>query len=61
MTEYVVWYQKKIQAKNIKEAIKKEPKTKSQFHSIVEKEEPEIQQGTSAIGFETYDPEQYDQ
>jgi len=60
MPKYIIWYQKKLQAKNQKEALKKEQRMKSQFYSLVEEEEKEPQQGASAIGFEIDDPELYD-
>lgn len=58
MTNYTFWYKKVIKAKNIKESVLKEKKTKSAFHSIVEEAPENIIQGATAIGFETYDPEQ---
>lgn len=48
MPNFTVWYKKEVKAKNIKEAVSKEKKVKPVFHSIIEEE---VNQGTSAIGF----------
>lgn len=60
MPQFTVWYKKEVKAKNIKEAVNKEKRIKPVFHSLVEEKDEEVTQGASAIGFETYDPEQYD-
>lgn len=52
MPKYIVWYKKEVKAKNIKEAVAKEKRTKAVFHSLVEEEPKDITQGVSAIGFE---------
>lgn len=54
MPNYKIWYLKKVEAKNTKQALKKEPKAKLSFHSIVEEPEEEINSGASAIGFQYY-------
>lgn len=58
MATYIVWYKKNINAANIKQAVLKEKKVKALFHSIVEEEEPKVEQGASAIGFETFSDEE---
>ena len=57
MANYVAWYRKEITANNLKSAVQKEPKIKASFHSLEEIKEPELTQGTCAIGFEYYPPE----
>lgn len=47
MPEFIIIYTKKVNAKNIKEAIKKEAKIKAKFDSIREESNEEI----SIIGF----------
>lgn len=52
MPKYIIWYKKKITAKNLKQAINEENKTKALFHSIVEEKQENIIEGAAAIGFE---------
>jgi hypothetical protein len=59
MPEYIIWYQRKIKADNIKKAISQESKHKLEFHSIVEKDDKTVQ-GTSAIGFQYEPDDEYD-
>jgi hypothetical protein len=49
---YIVYYTKTVEAKNIKEAIKKEATITARFHSIVAEA---VEDKTPAIGFEIYD------
>lgn len=54
MPKFIVWYKKEFEAKNIKSAVIKEKQVKSCFHSLEQIKEPEVEQKTSAIGFQFF-------
>ncbi len=65
MPNYILWYQKRVAAKNIKEAIRKESKITAEFYSLEELRESNDEL-TPAIGFEIdypwseYENEEYE-
>lgn len=57
MPNFIVWYKKEFEAKDIRQAVLKEKKIKLKFHALEQVKEPKVKDGTSAIGFEYYPDE----